>query len=223
MRPTARLLLSGAALLAAVSCYSDAPVAPRSDADRVISGNPALRALVTPMTVDFVIPAAGGQVSILDMYTLSFPANAVCDPDAQDSQDGYINKDWNAPCTVATEDVVVHATLKWSYGRLWADFSPALRFVPGQRVMLSTDVLAPLVKYYGADAVRAGMIRNWGIVHSNAIEGSVTDDSRTDSQVRTRIDAGTGRISRRIKHFSGYMIITGEPCVPDISNPFCIW
>lgn len=224
MRPPARLFLTGAALLVAASCYSDAPVAPENAAAPVISGNPALHALATPATVDFVIPAEGGQVSILGMYTLSFPANSVCDPDAEDSQEGYASKSWDSACTPATEDVAVHATLKWSYDRLWADFAPAIRFVPGHSVTISTDILGPIVRYYGGGS---GSAKKWGISYSSSIEGAVSDDSKSDRSLRTRVDANSGRITRRIKHFSGYMIAVGltvgMPCIPVIADPNCVW
>src|SRR5436309_14699712 len=148
MRHPARLFLTGAALLVATACNNDSSVAPLRGGPPTISGSPALAALATPTTVDFVIPADGGRVSILGLYALDVPANAVCDLNAQDSQDGYAAGAWDAPCTAATGDVTVHATLKWSHNRLWADFSPSLRFVPGRTVTISTDLMAPVVRYY---------------------------------------------------------------------------
>lgn len=223
MRPPARLLLTGAALLVVASCSTDSAIAPSRSGAPVISGNPALRALATPTSVDFVIPAAGGEVSLLGMYTLSFPANAVCDPNAQDSQDGYASQSWDASCTAATTDIAVHATLKWSRNRLWVDFAPALRFVPSETVTLSTDVLAPLVRYYGPGAVAYGLTRGWGIGYNSAIEAAVSDDSRFDASVRTAINGSTGRISRRVKHFSGYSLTTGLACDYSLGDPDCVW
>jgi hypothetical protein len=226
MRPPARLFFTGAALVVAASCYNDAPVAPEGDAEMVVRGNSALQALAVPTSIDLVIPAAGGQVSVLGLYTLTFPANAVCDPDAADSQAGYASQNWDAPCTVATRDVAVRATLKWSYGQLWADFAPALRFVPSKTVTLHTDILAPLVRYYGSRAVGLGLARQWGIGYMTGIEGQMSDDSKSDASVRTKIYS-SGRIARRIKHFSGYFIVTGpnagRPCEPSPDNPWCVW
>jgi hypothetical protein len=178
-------------------------------------------------SVDFVIPAAGGQVSILGMYTLSFPANSVCVPDAAETTAGYASQSWDADCPAATQDIAVTAKLKWSSGRLWVDFSPAIRFVPSQTVTIQTDILAPLVRYYGASALSNGMARRWGINYTSGIEGPSVDESRTDASLRTVINGSTGRISRRIKHFSGYQIYTGdgwEACIPiGPLDPYCIW
>jgi hypothetical protein len=200
-------------------------VAPVPGAPPTISGSPALAALAAPTTVDFVIPAAGGRVSILGMYTLNFPAQAVCDPSAKDSQDGYAAAAWNAPCTVTTADITVHATLKWSHNRLWADFSPSLRFDPSKTVTISTDLLSPIVRFYaaanGGDGSN-GLSRKWGILFAPAIDAPPVDDSKADASVRTTVNFTTGRISRRIWHFTGYNIYTGVPCTVQESDPYCI-
>jgi hypothetical protein len=200
-------------------------VAPLRGAPPTISGSPALAALATQTTVDFVIPVAGDRISILGMYTLDFPANAVCDPNAQDSRVGYAAAAWDAPCTAATSDITVHATLKWSHNRLWADFSPSLRFVPSKTVTISTYLMSPIVRYY-ADGNNgdgsAGRSRKWGILFAPSIDGQPVDDSRADASIRTVFDFGTGRASRRIRHFTGYNIATGATCVVSPDDPFCV-
>lgn len=225
MRHPARFLLTGAALLVATACNNDSSVAPVPGAPPTISGSPALAALAAPTTVDFVIPAAGGRISILGLYTLDVPANAVCDPNAQDSRAGYAAGAWDAPCTVATADITVHATVQWSHNRLWADFSPSLRFVPNRTVTLSSDVMSPIVRYYrdanGGDGSN-GFSRKWGILFAPGIDARPVDDSKADASVRTTVDFGTGRISRRVKHFTGYNIYTGLPCTVSDTDPYCI-
>src|SRR5579862_9146614 len=101
MRPPARLILTGAALLVVASCSNDAAVAPRS-VPPDLSRSPALMDLALGANIDFVIPVAGGSVDLLGMYSLNFPANAVCDPSAQDTQIGYASQAWDAPCTPAS-------------------------------------------------------------------------------------------------------------------------
>jgi hypothetical protein len=227
MRPPARLILSGAALLVAVSCVNDASVAPSLSAPPTAS--PALKSIVVPASSDFVIPAAGGRISIAGFYTLDVPANAVCDPNAQDSQDGYAAGAWDSDCTPATTDITVHVTMQWSHNRLWADFSPALRFVPAAIVTLSTDITSSGVRNYaGYDALgRAfdnsnGRSRMWGILYSTQIDGIPSDDSRADPAVTTAVDFSTGKISRRVKHFSGYSILTNMECTVSPDDPYCI-
>jgi hypothetical protein len=220
MRLPARFLLTGAAVLAVASCSSDRSIAPAGAP--TVAGSQVLRALAVAQSVDFTIPAQGGTINILDAYTLKFPANAVCDPNAMDTQAGYASQSWDAPCTVANGDIHVRATVKWSNGVLYADFEPALRFVPNKSVTISTGVLAPVVQYYDA----AGVEQGWSIGYTPAIEGGVVNDALLDSSLRTVINGSTGKISRRIKHFSGYMIATGDgyiPCDPAQGNPLCIW
>jgi hypothetical protein len=220
MRLPARFLLTGAAVLAVASCSSDGSIAPAGAP--AVSGSPVLRALAVAQSVDFTIPAQGGTINILDAYTLSFPANSVCDPNASDTQAGYASKSWDAPCTVSSGDIQVRATLKWSNGVLYADFQPALRFVPSKVVTLSTTVLAPLVRYYNNAGIRQG----WSIGYTPGIDALGTSDALTDPTLRTVISAASGTLSRRVKHFSGYFIITGDgyiPCDPAQGNPLCVW
>jgi hypothetical protein len=172
--------------------------------------------------VDFAIPAQGGTINILDAYTLNFPANSVCDPTSSDTQTGYANQAWDAPCTVATGDIQVRATLKWSNGVLYADFQPALRFVPSKVVTISTGLLAPVVQYYR----NAGVAQGWSIGYAPGIDAGGVNDALNDASLRTVINGSTGKIWRRVKHFSGYMIATGDgyiPCDPAQGNPLCVW
>ena len=219
MRLPAKLLLTGAALLVSASCVGDASVAPKGAP--TISGNPALRALVVAQSVDLVIPVDGGQLNILDVFTLSLPAGAVCDPSADDTRAGYANADWDAPCTPATTDTPIRATVKYSGGRLYVDFQPALRFVPDKNVSISTNILEPVVEYFDQHDVTAG----WTISYSSAIDAPAIADALTDPTLQTKIHR-SGKISRRIKHFSGYNIFNGDayiPCDPAEGNPLCIW
>jgi hypothetical protein len=219
MRLPARLLLTGAALLVSASCVGDSSVAPSGAP--VIGGNPALRALVIAQTVDLVIPAAGGQINVLDVYTLNFPEGAVCDPSADDTQSGYAAGAWDAACTPATSDIAIRATAKWSNGKLYVDFQPALRFVPGKSVMLTTNAFASTVQYYD----NAGVTDGWSIAYTTGIDAMSIADALGDQSLRTKVLGNSGKITRRIKHFSGYVLAGGEniPCDPDEGNPLCIW
>jgi hypothetical protein len=181
-----------------------------------------LRALVVAQTVDFVIPASGGTINLLDAYTLSFPAGAVCDPNAEDTQIGYANKAWDAPCTPATEDIPVRAVLKYSNGRLYADFERSLRFVPDKQVILSTGVMAGQVQWQHD----IGDTEGWTIQFAPAIDAAGVSDALSDISVRTVVVGSSGRIYRRVKHFTGYVVTTSEgyvPCDPSEGNPLCVW
>jgi hypothetical protein len=219
MRLPARLLLTGAAVLVSASCVGDSSVAPSGAP--LIGGNPALRALAVAQSVDLVIPATGGQINVLDVYTLSFPAGAVCDPAAEDTRSGYAAGTWDAPCTPATDDIAIRATAKWSNGQLYVDFQPALRFVPGREVTISTTAFASTVQYYEG----AGVTDGWSIAYTSGIDAASIADALSDLSLQTQIHGKSGKIARRIKHFSGYVLAGGGdiPCDPADGNPQCVW
>jgi hypothetical protein len=220
MRLPARFLLTGVAAFAVASCSSEKAVVPSGAPS--VHGNPALRALAVAQTFDYVIPAAGGSINIANVYTLDFPAGAVCDPNAADTQAGYAAQAWDSDCTVATSDVPLHATVKYSQGRLWVDFQPSLRFHPSKHVTLSSSVLAPVIQYYAANGYKLGSL----IEFAPSIEGVSVRDADADPSLRTKVNANTGVVSRRVKHFTGYVQWTENgwvPCDPNQGNPNCIW
>ena len=220
MRIPARLLLTGVAAFALASCYAERPLAPAGAP--TVGGNPALRALVVAQTFDLVIPVTGGKVNVADVYQLDFPAGAVCDPTASDTQEGYASESWDAPCTAATSDVAIRATVKYSMGNLYVDFQPALRFVPSKTVTLSTGVFASGVEYYDQAGQKVGAL----IRYSPGIEQTPVADALLDASLKTKVNGSTGTISRRIKHFSGYMVWGSDgwvPCDPAAGNPECVW
>ena len=220
MKFPAKLLLSGAVLLVTASCVGDSSVAPAVGPS--VNGNPALQALAIAQTTNLVIPAAGGEINVFGVYTLSFPANAVCDPNAEDTKVGYANEAWDAECTPAAGDVAIRATAKWSNGRLYVDFQPSLRFVPTARVMLSTEIFAPVIKFLDDNNVTSGI----PIFFSTGIDAAPIADALSDRSVRTEVEGATGKIQRRIKHFTGYVALSNGqfvPCNPEDGDPLCVW
>jgi hypothetical protein len=216
MRLPARLFLTGAAGFVLASCVADRAVAPVAS----VNGNPALRALIVAQTTDIVIPVNGGHISLFNVYDLDVPANAVCDMNAADSQAGYAEAAWDAPCTPATSDVRVTATAKWMNGTLYVDFQPALRFVPSKTVTLSTLVAASVIQS-NSDS-KDGFVINY----APSVGSAGVSDALSDPTVVTRVFGSSGKVSRRIKHFSGYMInVGGElvPCDPGLGDPRCVW
>lgn len=218
MRNPAKLLLTtGAVLVVSASCVSDAAVAPQAP---TIGGNAALRALVIAQTTDFEISTNGGEFNLFNAFTLKVPAGAVCDPNAADTQAGYAAAAWDSACTPASGNVTVHATAKWANGTLYVDFQPALRFVPTANVTLASDVFASTIQHNEANGTKDG----FSIQYSPAIGANGVPDALADPTVRTLVQANEGRVIRRIKHFSGYMIAgTQEPCDPNTGNPLCVW
>src|SRR5262249_30564298 len=93
---------------------------------------------------DFTVTAKGGTFSIGGLYTLTFPANSVCNP----AWSTYRPGQWDMPCSTLSgnQSVKVHATLSLNGTALGIDFSPALRFSPSTEVTISTDVFASVIK-----------------------------------------------------------------------------
>src|SRR3954469_18646481 len=127
----------GVALLSVGAC-SDS-TSPRSGAPRNLAASaPVFDFAATPSSVgvtdmDFVVGAAGGSFTIAGSYTITFPANSVCDP----NRSTYGSTEWDKDCTVldAGQFVKVHATLSLSSTGLGIDFTPALRFSPSTKVI----------------------------------------------------------------------------------------
>jgi hypothetical protein len=51
---------------------------------------------------------------------------------------------------------------------------------------------------------------------------SAYTDAGKDNSLITHVNLSTGFVWRRVKHFSGYNILTGLPCDPSPDDPNCI-
>lgn len=125
-----------------------------------------------------------------------FPAHSICDP----ATSGYGMTLWDTPCTASNQPIQV--TVHWSSkgGYAFAQFSPALRFVPADDrtptgwVVLSLHTDRQL---HTADA--------YNILY-DAGDGNWVDESAADPTLRAWLDPIHNAIYRRVKHFSGYMV-----------------
>jgi hypothetical protein len=215
----------GVVLLSVGAC-SDS-TSPRSSAPRNLTASApvfdfaATASSVGVTNMDFVVGSGGGSFTIAGLYTITFPANSVCDP----NRSTYGSTEWDKDCTVldAGQYVKVHATLSLSSGGLAVDFSPALRFSPSTKVIISTDIFAPIIAanpdYFSKNPHTLDAL---AILYSPALGGPGVKDFSIDHGVMTHVDLKTGRIWRRVKHFSGYSMTTGESCDPSPDNPDCI-
>ncbi len=195
-------------LVAGIACQ-DSSVAPQGGDTRVASGSPALAALGSrQLSQEFKIrPGKATSVNVFGVFTVNFPANSVCDPDN------------TASCTPANGVIRVIATLQSTNGRVWVDFKPHLQFVdssdPSTWVTISTDVHANFIRA-NRDSLNANraLLRRFNILFADAIGGSTVNDVTVDGSLITHIGLASGTIWRRILHFSGYNITTGEACDP---------
>jgi hypothetical protein len=125
---------------------------------------------------------------------LEIPANAVCDID----ESTYGPEFWNDECALQTEPFTVTAVVRnAATDHPSVDFEPALRFSPSKQVELylyvtdqATLDAARVVKYCNADGC--------------------VDESINDSSVASKVDLENRVVFRRIKHFSGFIILRSD-------------
>lgn len=173
-------------------------------------------------TQDITITPAGGDFNIGNgLFFVHFPASAVCDP----ATSSYGPGTWDSPCSPATGNVTLHVTYGVYGHHVYADFSPAVRFVPSsdpaQWVTFGTALYASYLTSNAASLeADPSPLKYLGILYGPQI-GTRVDDV-TDSTLFTVYNVDTGFMWRRIKHFSGYNVLTGKECTPSPDDPDCI-
>jgi hypothetical protein len=225
MRSLSRYLAAGMVLVAVAAC-SDSTV-PSSPSARTLTPTPPAFDLSTTghsfglQSSDFTLTSRGGSFAISGLYTVTFPANSVCNPD----NTKYGSTEWDKACSTLRDgqSIKVHAVLSLASGGLAIDFTPALRFSPSSQVTISTGVFAPVLKankdYFLAHPSALNFL---AISYSPGLGASSVNDYKTDSSLITHVNLTTGQIWRRVKHFSGYNISTGQACDPSPDNPDCV-
>lgn len=170
---------------------------------------------------DFTLTSKGGTFSVNGLFTLSFPANSVCDP----ARSSYGPTEWDRPCVTLSSDqsIRVHASLSLSGGGLGVDFSPALRFSPATQVTISSDVFAGVIRagrdYFSAHSEALNFL---AVYYAPSLGAAPVLDFVADPSVITHVNLSTGTVWRRIKHFSGYSQTAGTACDPGPNNPDCV-
>jgi hypothetical protein len=217
MRRFVPLLIAGTVLIAA-AC-SDSSVAPtRSTSVSLFNGPAAPASLlsteVLAKTYTFTISPSGGSVKI-GGFRLDYPANAVCDP----ATSGYGPEYWLADCSTLSQSITMTAKVWYSDGQAMADFSPNIRFRPDAQVMLSTK----RPKLVG-QAMTDDLKRAYSMLYFKMVDGAryTVDEAATDGELATKYDNGNGWVWRRIRHFSGYYVRSGEACDESGGDPTCV-
>ncbi|GAC1683225.1 MAG: hypothetical protein NVS9B3_01070 [Gemmatimonadaceae bacterium] len=147
---------------------------------------------------DFVVTPSGGQFA-LGETAVTFPARSICDP----ATSGYGPSVWDVPCAPVDAAIAIHAVVRSAGDSSTVQFTPALRFVPSQSPGGYVSITMTLPHVTGTAATPAVAI-DW-----LPVPGGVRVDERpTDSTLVTTPLTG-GAATRRIKHFSGYIISTG--------------
>jgi hypothetical protein len=191
-------------LVAGLAACSDGLVAPQKEAPSTPAGNlgGSMEALTGSDTVRFNItidPSRETDYFLGDGNSLRFPAHSLCDP----TKSTYGMGEWDKPCVKATSPLTV-GVRAWldSHGQPRVDFSTHVRFVP------SNDQ-SQWVKLTFGD-LQASLDPFYNILYCATADGYCIDESKTDPTLLTLRNPLTGKIGRRIKHFSGYNVAVGH-------------
>jgi len=228
MRGTLRTLVAGVAAASVAAC-ADTATSPHDAGTRALSAGGAPVLDISPSlwfsslrTSTFTLTSAGGKFSIGDdLYTVSFPANSVCDP----ARSSYGPTTWDQPCNTLDDgqSITVTATYGFTSHGLSVDFSPALRFNPGKEVRISTSAYAPVLTTFASYfASNPSALHFLGIYYAPDLSSNGKTDAAFDKTLVTHVNLTTGLVWRRIKHFSGYNVTTGLPCNPSPDDPDCV-
>jgi hypothetical protein len=189
-RISAKTLLAvvGFGLLGACADSVSAPTA------EITAKNPAGFSKLVGTTT-FVYNPGTGVTKRFGDHMIVIPAGAICDLGSS-----YGFGQWDKPCNASTKSIVITAlSFVDNDGHPYVDFQPALRFVPSKEVFL-----------YMRDGVRDGS--HVVSIQYCATPVSCTDESKNDPSVATKRIGHSRILYRRLKHFSGYVINTGDEC-----------
>lgn len=202
---TWRRLVYGMAAIATLACAegTGAPTeVERLTADVVaattVTPDGEVQVATLPVTTTFSVNVnTGGDFKIADEHWIHFPRRAICDPAST-----YGPAQWDAPCAAATGKIEITA-VSWrdATGRPRIDFTPALRFVPsGKENAWVTLTFADRTAAHDRDAL---------ILYCGD-DDVCSDETLVDATLATNRSRKLGTLSRRIKHFSGYLVSAGR-------------
>jgi hypothetical protein len=223
MRRYVPLLIAGSALIAAACRDSVAPTRSTNAADLVtlqsFGGGPSsFASLVNQQdeaharTVTFTIKPEGGSARIGD-FRLDYPANAVCDP----ATSSYGPTEWLKPCETLNEPLTITGKFWFVNGNAYSDFSPNIRFAPDKDVVLFVN--RPKAKGNSLTAFLEYSMWYTTVVGDTRF---YVDEAYFDSALATHVDGVSGKVWRKIRHFSGYYVRSGEPCDDTAGDPDCV-
>jgi hypothetical protein len=228
MRRYVPLLIAGAALIAAGCRDTIAPGATAKSAVKAVApvvmyGGGRLVSIQSndsPDVVDtipFVLSPEGGSVTIGNL-TLNYPANAVCNP----ATSGYGDSTWFNDCETLTESIQMRARFWTQDGQAYAEFSPDIRFAPDKVVRLATGA----AELRGA-TLTDSLMAQYQVLYMTTAGANryLIDDAWHNPALATVfgiVDGkATGNLSRRIYHFSGYYVRTGDMCDATLGDEVC--
>jgi hypothetical protein len=191
-RKYSKVLLGLAGLLMAGACADNAPLAPTN----VKSVKAPANFTQVGSSVTFRVDNSEGIVKQVGSHVISIPAGAICDP----MTSGYGTSMWDQACDAMRGSIVITATMfSGPNGEPYVDFEPAMRFAPEQNVML----------FLLANAATTPVEMN--VKYCDNL-GYCVDESIADESLRPFHVTNSSIIGRRVKHFSGYVVVSGEEC-----------
>jgi hypothetical protein len=153
-------------------------------------------------TSKFTVSPSGG-VFFVGNHAVVFPAGSICDP----ATSSYGPSEWDAPCSALTRPITISAKVKTVKGVKSVDFSPSLRFVPSDNSSRWVWIYM-----YTPGARGASDLSQFNILFAPTLGATPENDAALDPTLRTYVDSRLGLSFRRIKHFSGYVVLTGFSC-----------
>lgn len=189
-------LLAGLAVLASLACTDS--VSPKSHPSPADGSNPVVLGLSGGPTFT-ITPQAGSTMAA--GYTLTWSDNAIdCVGDPCEPWTG-------GPLTISVRSMAAN-------GSYWVDFSPHVEFRSSAVVTLSTTAYGPAIR----KMIRNGVATSDPIWQIFNIKYASTLGDLGVVDLPTTIDFTTGTISRRVQHFSGYVITSGFTCDPAVEQ-----
>ena len=228
MRRNTLPLLVGAVAALAVACR-DSTVAPARNSNSLsASASPLNSASGTNKnrTVLGTIELSpnGGTYHVGD-FDVVIPAGAVCDP----ATAKYGAKHWDDDCKPANRSVTVQVTAQRHGQDVSVDFQPDLRFRPSAGwAVIQTRAYSGLLTSSSVQqlSLTSSFFQNFAILYVPTGSSTHIDEllSTGDPSMVTHVDLRTGVVWRRVKHFSGYIVFTGNTCgvtVTGTTDPSC--
>jgi len=200
------ILIAGCALIAAACRDSVAPTP--TNASVVAYGQVAASSRVTRgheegvKTFVFSMRPQGGRVRLGD-FTLTYDANAVCDP----ATSGYGPTLWMTACETLKRPIEITARFWTEDGHNFAEFKPDIRFSPSADVTLLVN--RPEIIGRRRDQIETFKYSIWYVLYIGD-ERLYIDESAVDPSVAMQYDIRSGKAWRRIRHFSGWSVRTGR-------------
>ncbi len=190
-----------AAALAACSESSMAPAIQAPESTQFAAGGGATTQLSVKDTIRFSITIDPSRNVYYDLgagNSLVFPSGSLCDLNSS-----YGDKEWHKSCKGAKAPLTVNV-MAWldKHGHARIDFDKHVRFVPS-----TNPAKWVMITFADLEAANNSL---FNIDYCPSKDSKCKDESDKDPSLAVTRDPVTGKVYRRIKHFSGYNVAAGR-------------